>query len=108
MSVLSSFEKAYLSSHQITGSLDMGGGVMDAEIHGRCFIDCKITNGSFSCSTFLGCTFINVTFNNLMLDQVEFRDCVFSNVALIQCSLDGMQLHQCEIGTMKIRSSNEP
>jgi len=90
------FERA-LTTTLITGTYILNKRyVLDYIFKKLSFNDLKITNGSFTCSLFQDCKFINVIFESVHLDNCEFKGCHFEHVIFKNCTTKDIQFINCK------------
>lgn len=97
MHMLTSFEKAYTESKDLTGKLTLvEGGILDEEFDGYSFKNCDISIGSLSGSIFRNCLFENSLFHDMYLDSVSFKNCTFKNIIIKKCTHENLIVQECK------------
>jgi uncharacterized protein YjbI with pentapeptide repeats len=71
------------------------GEVLDSTWKNVVFTDATISGGSLTGSVFEKCTFKNVVFDTVYLDDVDFIQCQFENVSIQNCTHEGMEMRDC-------------
>lgn len=89
------FEQA-LNSHYITGKyISKKNWVIDCLFEKYTFENLELVKGSFTCSLFQNCKFINVIFESVHLDECNFKNCHFENTIFKNCTAEGIQFINC-------------
>ncbi len=89
------FEQA-LDSTPVTGTYTLNKGyILDYLFKKLSFEDLKVVNGSFTCSFFQNCKFLNVIFESVHLDDCDFKNCQFENVTFKNCTTENIQFINC-------------
>jgi|GEM_PF-1930448 len=91
-----------VNSHYFTGKyVAEKNWILDYQFRSFIFENLELVGGSFSCSHFQNCTFTNVLFESVNLDECNFKNCKFQNTIFRKCSTEGAKLIDCK-GTPRI------
>ncbi|MBL4694431.1 pentapeptide repeat-containing protein [Candidatus Gracilibacteria bacterium] len=89
------FEQALLSNY-ITGKyISKQKWVIDDIFEKYTFENLELIKGSFTCSLFQNCTFVNIVFEEIHLDECDFKNCNFQNVIFKNCTTENIQFINC-------------
>lgn len=85
-----------LDMPELTGDFSIGeNAVLDYPWKNKIFRKTHVQGGSLSGSLFQECSFVDTTFENVILDHVDFVRCSFDGFRIINCSLNGIELQEC-------------